>query len=166
MARNNVNNICIENARIIFRNFSGEPTTFNKNGGKRTFSVVLDEDTAVRLREDGWNVKPLKSRDPDEPPAFHLSVEASYRNYPPRVYLIAGKKKTELTEDTISTLDYAEIKNADIIINPYSWEVQGKSGIKAYLKTMYVTVVEDEFEKKYRDYGDDSDDEDDGELPF
>ena len=110
MARNNVSNISLENARIIFRNFSGSPDKYNKNGGKRTFSLVLDEDFAQKLMEDGWNVKPLKSRDPEDPPRYHMSVEASYKLYPPRIYLISGKHKTELDEDTIGSLDYAEIQ--------------------------------------------------------
>ena len=157
MERPNVPNIVMSGVRILFRNFSGSPDKYNKQGGKRTFSILLDEDAAMRLKEDGWNVKPLTARDEDEEPHYHLAVEASYKLYPPRIYLIAGKRKTELTEDTISSLDYAEISNVDITVRPYCWEVNGKAGVKAYVKNMYVTVVEDEFEKKYRDY--DSDDE-------
>lgn len=167
MANNNVSNILMEDAKIIFRNLSGEPDQYNKAGGKRTFSVLLDdEELAIRLKEDGWNVKPLRQRDPDDPIHYHLPVEASYKQYPPRVYLISGKKKTELKEDTISSIDYAEIEKVDLVINPYQWDVNGKSGIKAYLKSMYVTVVENALEKKYRSFDDDLSIDGDDDLPF
>lgn len=160
MARTDVPNISIDNAQIRFRNFTGEPTKFDKAGGKRTFSVILDPEMADKLRDDGWNVKSWEPEGADEP-IYHLPVEISYKIYPPKIWMISGNKKTMLQEDTISALQYAEFTKVQLIIRPYCWEVNGKSGIKAYVKAMYVTIEEDEFEKEYRNLEDD-----DEELPF
>ena len=160
MARTDIPNISIDNAQIRFRNFTGEPTKFDRAGGKRTFSVILDPEMADKLREDGWNVKSWEPEGADEP-IYHLPVEISYKIYPPKIWMISGNKKTMLQEDTISALQYAEFTKVQLIIRPYCWEVNGKSGIKAYVKAMYVTIEEDEFEKEYRNFEDD-----DEEIPF
>lgn len=160
MSNERIPNLSVENARIIFRNFAGKEGKFNP-AGKRSFCLLLDADTAERLSDQGWNVKTLAPRDPDDDPQPYIQVAVQFGNYPPNIYLISGKKKTKLDEDSVSILDYAEIENVDLIINPSRWEVSGKSGVKAYLKTLYATIVENEFEKKYRDM-----DEDDDDLPF
>lgn len=157
---NNVTNISVENAKIIFKNFSGEEKRFNPKG-KRNFCLLLDEDISKKLKNDGWNIKYLNPRDPDEAPQAYLQVAVAFENFPPNIYMIVGGKKTKLDEDTVSALDYAEIENVDLIIRPYNWSTATGSGVKAYLKNMYVTLVENEFEKKYRDM-----EESDEELPF
>ena len=161
MPNNTISNISVENARIIFRNFAGKSTKFNPEG-KRNFCLIVDNDVAENLKDIGWNIKYLNPREPDDDPQAYLQVSVAFENFPPNVFLISGGKKTKLSDETINVLDYAEIENVDLIIRPYQWELpSGKSGIKAYLKNMYVTIVENEFEKKYRDLEMDDDD-----IPF
>jgi hypothetical protein len=157
-----VDNIVIENAQIMFRNFSGNPGKFNAEG-KRNFCVVIPNDEmANTLEQDGWNIKWTKPRDDGEDPKPYLPVAVNYGVMPPKIYMITANNKNLLNEDTVGSLDYAEIKNIDIIIRPYCWEVNGKFGVKAYVKNMYVTIEEDYFADKYKF----SDPINDDDLPF
>ena len=145
----NVSRLTIENARIIFRNFKGEGSTFNREG-VRNFCVVIDDPiTAQNLKNDGWNVKELTPREEGDEVRYYIQVTVSFKQRPPKVVMITRNRKTPLDEESISVLDYADIKTVDLTINPYLWEVNGKTGVKAYLKTMYVTIEEDAIEEKY-----------------
>lgn len=141
-------NIVMSNAHIIFRNFSGREGKYNR-AGSRNFNVVLDPDVAQHLTEDGWNVRKLEPRNPEDEPLFCLQVQVKFEVAPPTIWLVTRNSKTAITEDTVDMLDNVDIKKVDLIIRPYNWDVNGKSGVKAYLKTMYLTIEEDAFASQY-----------------
>lgn len=153
----NSESVLMEGVQIIFRNFRGEEGKFNQKGS-RNFGVLLTDDVAHAMAADEWNVKWLNPRDDnveeDAMPQAWLPVEVSYRYRPPRVVLITSRGRTNLDESSVEMLDWANILNVDLIVNPSRWTVNEKTGIKAYLQSMYVTIEEDALERKYADVDD------------
>lgn len=157
--------LTVEGARILWRNFSGRQTQYNAKG-KRNFNLVVAPEDVEAMKADGWNVKTKDPRPdfPDDQPLSTLAVNVNYseNSRPPRVVLIAGNDRTELDESTIDMLDRVQIENVDLIINPSYYDVNGRQGYTAYLQAIYVTIVQDDLEKKYGSfssgaYTDDSD---------
>jgi hypothetical protein len=143
--------VLMEGVRIIFRNFAGKEGQYNREGD-RNFGVILPQDVAEAMLADGWNVKYLKPREEDEEQEETpwLSVSVNFeKGKPPKVMLVTERGRTALDVSTIEMLDWADITNVDLIVRPYMWEVSGRTGIKAYLQSMYVTIEEDELERKY-----------------
>ena len=141
----------VEDAQIIFRNFSGKEGQYNREGD-RNFAVILDPVLADRMLADGWNVRFLDPREEGEDPTPYIQVAVNFKNRPPRVVLITSASRTTLDESSVEVLDWADIKVADLIARGYEWTVNGKSGTKAYLQSLFITIEEDELERKYAQY--------------
>lgn len=152
MPRND-KNVTLENVTIAFRNFAGKEDTYNREGD-RNFAILLDEDLAERMLQDGWNVKHLKPRDED-PPQAYLQVAVSYKNRPPRIGLVTSKGLNYLSEDQLEMLDWVDIEIADVTLNPYEWAVNGKTGVKAYVQSLFIKILEDYLQMKWESFVED-----------
>lgn len=155
MARRD-DDLTIEDAELRFKNFSGRQGRYNAEGN-RNFCVLLNPDDAQSLINEGWNIRFLQPRDPEEEPVPYMQIKVAYSDRSkPVVWLVSeinGEpvKKNKLGENEIDILDWAEIKHVDMVIRPYNYDVNGKKGIKGYLKSMYVTIAEDPFASRYLD---------------
>lgn len=142
--------ILVEDAKVKFLNFEGREGPYNRSGS-RSFVVEFDEDTSNQLLAEGWNVKMKPDYYDEEKMVGNLQVAVEFENFPPRIFVLTneGKNRVLLDTDTVGSLDSADMATLDIIIRAYDWEVNDKTGRKAYLKTAYATVVEDELDRKY-----------------
>lgn len=149
-ATDNSGTVVMEDATIIFRNFKGAESQYNREGD-RNFCVILDPEVAVDMLEDGWNVKQLKDRDDDTPGDYYLQVSIGFKGRPPVLALKSSQGRVNLGQHECEILDWVDIQRVDIIIRPYNWSVNGNTGVKAYLKTLFLTMNEDYLELKYAD---------------
>jgi len=162
------NSIRIHNANIFhgrFRNFAGRPTAFDRiEDGKsvyqRTFCVEVKENDPdyeygdgplyiSELIKDGWNVKTLNPKEEGDEPVFYIQVKVQFGRIPPKIRQRSSNGEVDLDEETVDSLDWADITDAKLIIRPYNY-APGK--VSAYLKTLFVTISD----KTYKD--DDFDD--------
>lgn len=174
-------NLNVENAALIFKNFSGDPTQVNPAGGKRTFALVLNEEYAAILSSNGWNVKvkELKDNYNEDDKAMTVSwndYDRVYRGqfdnamiyteivvneastYPPKIYkvtMLDGQKSmVELPPAQYYRLDREELYNVDIVIHPYRHgrSIANPDAKKGYLNSMYaMSMPVSDFGGKYAD---------------
>ena len=148
-----LSNVIIENAQLcpFNRNFSGKAGRYNP-AGNRNFCIFIDDpDTINRLVSEGWNIKELPPRDDTEVTRYYTQVAVKFGKIPPKIVLVSSRGKTALNEEDVNMLDWAEITKCDLIIRPFEWE---PGHVKGYLKTMYVTIYEDELDLKYNNLPD------------
>ena len=139
----------IEDARIIFRNFAGVGSKFNREGDRNFAVIIPNEEICDELVEAGWNVKIKPPREEGDTPFMYLPVKIKFNNRGPAAYVVSGNKPTRLNEDTISMLDEIDILSVDMDLRPYDWDVNGKQGRTAYLQAINVTQNIDRFGAQY-----------------
>lgn len=146
--------LLIENAQIMYKNFTGKEGMYNAEGD-RNFCLRLDHQMAEDLSTKRWNVKTLRAREEGDEPTPYILVSIKYRGRngykprPPTIVLITSRGRNNLSEDECAIIDEIDIDNVDLIVRPHTWEVNGKTGVKAYLKAIYVTMHEDYLQLKY-----------------
>lgn len=141
----------IEAADLRFRNFEGKGGAMNRQGD-RNFAVFISPETAAQMESENWPVKYLQPREEGDPQQAMIRVKVKMDGpRPPQINLMTSAGRSSMTEDDLGKLDWAYIKNADIVISQYPYEFNGKTGITIYLDKMFVTLEEDDLDRKYAD---------------
>ncbi|MDD6639673.1 MAG: hypothetical protein PUE66_01550 [Erysipelotrichaceae bacterium] len=139
----------IEDARIIYRNFGGEASKYNREGDRNFAVIIPNQEICDQLTAEGWNVKIKPPRDEDDTPFMFLPVKVKFNNRGPNIYVQSAGNVKRLTEETVGMLDEIDIQSVDMDLRPYDWEVNGKEGRSAYLQAMNVIQNIDRFGAQY-----------------
>jgi hypothetical protein len=139
----------IDEARIIYRNFSGIGSKYNREGDRNFAVVIPNQELADALIEANWNVKIKPPRDEDDTPFMYLPVKVKFNDRGPSIYLKTGTAMNKLDEESVSCLDNVDILSVDLDVRPYDWDVNGKTGRTAYLQSICVTQEIDRFAERY-----------------
>ena len=156
-----------EGVRLIFKNFKGERSKYNKEGS-RSFNIALDHELAAELVELGYNVKypkPNPDIDPEQDnrlPRLEVTVSSDHDFIKPnvRIFMVDGDNITRIPNDDLTQIDMLDsmaLGECDIQVNPYRWVLDEgtdyeRSGIKCYLANAYLTIDNrhvDAFASKY-----------------
>lgn len=143
----------IQDARIIYRNFEGVASKFNREGDRNFAVIIPNDEIKDQLVEAGWNVKIKPPRDEDDSPFMFLPVKIKFNSRGPAAYVRSGDHVTRLNEETIGMLDEIDISSVDMDVRPYDWEVNDKTGRTAYLQAINVIQNIDRFGERYAEEG-------------
>lgn len=141
----------IDDANIVFRNFSGEARQYNREGDRNFAVVIPEQELYEALSMEGWNVKRRPPRNEDEEPFMYMPVKIKFSDRGPNVYLETNGKTVKLSEETVNCLDDIEINSCDMDIRPYDWDINGKKGRTAYLQSIKIVQRVDRFAVRNED---------------
>lgn len=139
----------IDDARIIYRNFRGEGSKYNREGDRNFAVIIPNQEIADKLIEEGWNVKIKPPRDEEEDPFIFLPVKVKFNGNGPHIYIQSGRSMVKLDEETVEQIDDLDISSVYLDIRPYEWDINGKTGKTAYLQSMKVVQRIDRFAAEF-----------------
>lgn len=121
--------------------------------GDHNFTIILDERTALELRDAGWTgVKENEPYEEGDPPEWTLKIKISYKYEAPKVFLIKGERKFRAEESDLADIRRDATEQIDVIITPSRWVQGNRTGVTAYAKELYAKIRESRFSRKYADY--------------
>jgi len=148
-----IDDVELEDVKVkwAFSHFDGREDTFNAQG-EHNFTIMLPDDIADKLREEGWNIRDMAGYEEGDPDEHLLKIKISYKYEPPKVFLIKGDRKLRAEQRDLADIRRDTCEQIDVIITPSRWVNGNASGITAYAKELYAKVKESRFSSKYAEY--------------
>lgn len=168
----------VQNASILYPDFTGKVTEFHKIlGEKRSFNLVLNQEGLETLAaiEKSTGLKfrvhfaPLHSgeniNDKDVEKIAYINVKVNMDNdFPPAItlfttYMDKRTRKT-LNKNTVGILDTVDIQSCDLILNVYVSKKLKSEYVSCYLRKL--NVIQEphiEFGGKYDEWDEDNEEE-------
>lgn len=146
--------VTIENTRFIWQtNFDGDPKRDKFGSDKRCANIVVPEELALLLIDEGINVRSTMPKDDDDfDRTYFVKATVNYESkFPPRVYLVSGNNEPELlNEENVGLIDSMYVLNVNAILSKYYNPKIDKTSL--YVRTLYVEqeLNSDPFASRYR----------------
>ena len=135
-------NLILRNAKIIFNNFAGNPSKFDKEGKQSVTFDVTDAELP-----DEWEdaTKDLVNDDTGEIKTI-LSAKIHWGTRPPIIKVVEDGKIIEIIHgsDELKNVSQYICESADVVLRPYTYEVAGRKGVTTYVRTLYIHIVNDD----------------------
>lgn len=153
----------INNAPVKYHNFAGVKTEYNREGDVN-FEIILDEETALNMRDDDWYIK--ESEDDLGRKEYRIKIRLGELG-DPQVFIIGDDGKAiPFNRGQWKRIDRMNISYVDVEFKQSrkTFMHEGHEYHSAYADNLFVNIVENSLFKKYGiapDYADDEMDLDD-----
>lgn len=140
------NYIELDDARIIYANFTGERSRYNASG-TRNFCVLIPFEMEQQLLADGWYLKYLTPREEGAMPQPYIKVNISDRFGVPPMSIVSYRGERILNSlDELDALKSAGIRQASVVIKPHRYTTDdGETHFNGYLEEMRIVLREPRF---------------------